>query len=53
MPSPGRSERQFRLLRARTGQVPLLLISGGAAVKLAAITDLPFGDGRHALSLTA
>ena len=38
----GAVERQFRLLRARTGQVPLLLISGGAAVKLAAITDLPF-----------
>lgn len=38
----GAVERQARRLQARTGQSPLLLISGGAAGKLVSITDLPF-----------
>ena len=38
----GAIERQARRLQARTGQPPLLLITGGAAVKLVPITDLPF-----------
>jgi type III pantothenate kinase len=38
----GAIERQARRLAARTGQTPLLLMSGGAAAKLAPITDLPF-----------
>ena len=38
----GAIERQTRRLAARTGQEPVLLMSGGAAVKLAPITDLPF-----------
>jgi type III pantothenate kinase len=38
----GALERQARKLQARTGQAPLLLITGGAAVKLVPITDLPF-----------
>ena len=38
----GAIERQARRLTQRTGQAPLLLMSGGAAVKLAPITDLPF-----------
>ncbi|MBA4177857.1 MAG: type III pantothenate kinase [Leptothrix sp. (in: Bacteria)] len=38
----GAIERQARRLQARTGQVPMLLITGGAAVKLVPITDLPF-----------
>ena len=38
----GAVERQVRRLQARTGQAPLLLMSGGAAVKLIPITDLPF-----------
>ncbi len=38
----GAVERQVRLLQRRTGQQPLLLMTGGAAVKLAPITDLPF-----------
>ena len=38
----GAIERQARRLEARTGQAPVLLMSGGAAVKLAPITDLPF-----------
>ncbi len=38
----GAIERQARRLRLRTGQEPLLLMTGGAAVKLAPITDLPF-----------
>ena len=38
----GAIERQVRLLAARTGQEPVLLMSGGAAVKLAPVTDLPF-----------
>jgi len=38
----GAIERQARRLQARTGQSPLLFMSGGAAPKLAPITDLPF-----------
>ncbi len=38
----GAVERMHRKLIARTGQQPLLLMTGGAAVKLAPITDLPF-----------
>jgi type III pantothenate kinase len=38
----GAIERQVRRLQARTGQEPLLLMTGGAAVKLAPITELPF-----------
>ena len=38
----GAIERQYRRLLQRTGQEPLLLMTGGAAVKLAPITDLPF-----------
>jgi type III pantothenate kinase len=38
----GAVERQARRLKARTNQEPLCLIGGGAASKLAAITDLPF-----------
>ncbi len=38
----GAIERQARRLQARTGAEPLLLMTGGAAVKLAPITDLPF-----------
>ena len=38
----GAVERMHRKLIARTGQPPLLLMTGGAAVKLAPITDLPF-----------
>ena len=38
----GAVERQARRLQARTGQQPLLLMTGGAASKLAPITDLPF-----------
>lgn len=38
----GAIERQARRLRQRTGAEPLLLMSGGAAVKLAPIVDLPF-----------
>ncbi len=38
----GAIERQARRLQARTGEPPLLLMTGGAAVKLAPITDLPF-----------
>jgi type III pantothenate kinase len=38
----GAIERMHRRLLARTGQEPELLMSGGAAVKLAPITDLPF-----------
>ena len=34
----GAIERQVRRLQARTGQAPLLLMTGGAAVKLAPIT---------------
>ena len=38
----GAIERQARRLRALTGEEPLLLMTGGAASKLAPITDLPF-----------
>jgi type III pantothenate kinase len=38
----GAVERQYRRLLARTGAEPLLLMTGGAAVKLAGITDLRF-----------
>ena len=38
----GAVERMHRRLLAHTGQEPVLLMSGGAAVKLAPITDLPF-----------
>ena len=38
----GAVERQARRLQVHTGQEPMLLMSGGAAPKLAAITDLPF-----------
>ncbi|HUG24755.1 MAG TPA: type III pantothenate kinase, partial [Albitalea sp.] len=38
----GAVERMHRRLLAHTGQEPALLMSGGAAVKLAPITDLPF-----------
>jgi type III pantothenate kinase len=38
----GAIERQARRLAQRTGQDPLLLMSGGAAAKLTPITDLPF-----------
>jgi len=38
----GAIERMHRRLLARTGLDPVLLMSGGAAVKLAPITDLPF-----------
>ena len=38
----GAVERQARRVQARTGVEPMLLMTGGAAVKLAPITDLPF-----------
>ena len=38
----GAVERMHRRLLARTGESPLLMMTGGAAVKLAPITDLPF-----------
>lgn len=38
----GAIERQYRKLIGRTGVEPLLLMTGGAAVKLAPITDLHF-----------
>src|SRR5882672_11248856 len=38
----GAIERQYRKLIARTGEEPLLVMTGGAAVKLAPITDLHF-----------
>lgn len=38
----GAVERMHRKLLARTGQQPALIMTGGAAVKLAPITDLPF-----------
>ena len=38
----GAIERQYRKLLDRTGQEPMLFITGGAAVKLTPITDLPF-----------
>jgi type III pantothenate kinase len=38
----GAVERMHRKLRARAGQEPALIMTGGAAVKLAPITELPF-----------
>lgn len=38
----GAIERQARRLQQRTGLAPLLLMTGGAAVKLAPTVDLPF-----------
>jgi type III pantothenate kinase len=38
----GAIERQHRKLLERTGQQPALFMTGGAAVKLAPITDLAF-----------
>ena len=38
----GAVERQARRLHARTGEEPMLFMTGGAAVKLAPITDMPF-----------
>jgi len=38
----GAVERMLRRLRARTGAEPALIMSGGAAVKLGPITELPF-----------
>lgn len=38
----GAVERMYRKLRQRTGDEPALVMSGGAAVKLAPITELPF-----------
>jgi type III pantothenate kinase len=43
----GAIERQHRRLLQRTGQAPLLYMSGGAAVKLEPITDLHFETGDH------
>jgi type III pantothenate kinase len=37
----GAVQRQYRRLMARCGQAPLLLMTGGAAVKLSPIVDLP------------
>jgi type III pantothenate kinase len=38
----GAIERQARRLQQRSGCAPMLLMTGGAATKLAPITDLPF-----------
>lgn len=38
----GAIERQYRRLLQRCGREPLLLVTGGAAIKLTPITDLPF-----------
>jgi len=38
----GAVERMYRKLRGRTGAEPALIMTGGAAVKLAPITELPF-----------
>lgn len=38
----GAVERMHRKLQRRTGQAPVLIMTGGAAVKLAPITDLGF-----------
>jgi type III pantothenate kinase len=38
----GAIERMLRHLATRSGQAPLLYMTGGAAVKLASITELPF-----------
>jgi len=37
----GAVDRMYRKLQKRTGEKPALMMSGGAAVKLASITDLP------------
>ena len=37
----GAVERMYRKLRQRGGEMPAVMMSGGAAVKLASITDLP------------
>src|SRR3982750_1688372 len=37
----GAVERMHRKLAQRTGEAPVVLMSGGAAVKLASITELP------------
>jgi type III pantothenate kinase len=38
----GAVERMHRKLLARTGEPPVLIVTGGAAVKLTPITELPF-----------
>ncbi len=38
----GAVERMYRKLSHRTGQAPALIVSGGAAVKLDSVIDLPF-----------
>ena len=38
----GAIERMHRKLQVRTGQAPALIMSGGAAVKLAPVIELPF-----------
>jgi type III pantothenate kinase len=38
----GAIERMHRKLQVRTGQTPALIMSGGAAVKLAPVIELPF-----------
>jgi type III pantothenate kinase len=38
----GAIERMLRHLSERCGHTPLLYMTGGAAVKLASITELPF-----------
>jgi type III pantothenate kinase len=37
----GAVDRMHRKLEKRTGEKPAIMMSGGAAVKLASITDLP------------
>ena len=37
----GAVERMYRKLQQRSGEMPAVMMSGGAAVKLASITDLP------------
>ncbi|MEO7010375.1 MAG: type III pantothenate kinase [Caldimonas sp.] len=43
----GAIERMHRKLLRRTGQAPVLIMTGGAAVKLAPITDLAFETVDH------
>ena len=43
----GAIERMHRKLSQRTGQAPVLIMTGGAAVKLAPITDLAFETIDH------
>jgi type III pantothenate kinase len=38
----GAIDRMYRKLKVRTGHDPVIVMSGGASVKLAPITDLPF-----------